>query len=92
MTLGEQEKHLDINTLSALAKNLNKIWSVILSLGVEMWKTASVKISDALIYITMPSLAFFDFLGLPPSKMNSRNLRIWCISYVATKPSLPNER
>ena len=51
--------------MSALAQNLNKIWSVIVSLGAEMWKKASVEISDALIHITLPSLTFLDVLGLP---------------------------
>ena len=35
------------------------------SLGAEMWKKASVKISEALIYITEPSLTFLDVFGLP---------------------------
>ena len=29
-----------------------------------MWKKASVEISDALIYITIPSLKFLDVLSL----------------------------
>ena len=50
-------------TVIILTYLVHTVWLVIFGLGAEMWKKASVKISDTLIHITAPLLKALGVLG-----------------------------